>query len=65
MPQPRRWACGQLEAYCHQGLGTRYATRGQREEARAALFTAIAMDQSMEMTFSQPETEAALAQVDA
>ena len=42
-----------------------YATTGQREQARTELSTAIAMYQAMEMTFWLPETEAALAQVDA
>jgi hypothetical protein len=42
-----------------------YAMTGQREQARTALSTAIEMYRSMEMTFWLPETEAALAQVDA
>jgi Flp pilus assembly protein TadD len=54
-----------LQAHCHRGLGTLYAKTGQREEARAALSTAMAMYQSMDMTFWLPETEATLAQVDA
>jgi hypothetical protein len=41
-----------------------YAATGQREEARGALATAIAMYRSMDMTFWLPETEAALAQVE-
>jgi tetratricopeptide (TPR) repeat protein len=53
-----------LQAHCHRGLGTLYATTGQREQARTALSTAIEMYQSMEMTFWLPQTEAALAQVD-
>jgi tetratricopeptide (TPR) repeat protein len=53
-----------LLAHCHLGLGTLYATTGQREQARAALSTAIAMYQSMEMTFWLPEAEEALAQVE-
>jgi len=52
-----------LQAHCHRGLGMLYATTGQREQARAALSTAIDMYQAMEMTFWLPETEAALAQV--
>ena len=32
-----------LQAHCHRGLGTLYATTGQREQARAALSTAIEM----------------------
>ena len=54
-----------LQAHCHRGLGTLYATTGQREQARIALSTAIEMYRAMEMTFWLPETEAALAQVDA
>jgi tetratricopeptide (TPR) repeat protein len=50
-----------LQAHCHRGLGTLYAATGQREQARAALSTAIAMYTSMEMTFWLPETEAMLA----
>jgi hypothetical protein len=53
-----------LQAHCHRGLGTLYAVTGQREQARTALSTAIAMYQSIEMTFWLPETEAALAQVE-
>ena len=54
-----------LQAHCHRGLDTLYATAGQYEQARAALSTAIAMYRDMEMAFWLPETEAALAQVDA
>ena len=54
-----------LQAHCHCGLGTLYAKTGQREQARTALSTAIEMYRGMEMTFWLPETEAALAQVDA
>src|SRR5262249_52579407 len=53
-----------LQAHCHRGLGTLYAATGQREQARAALSTAIEMYRSMEMTFWLPETKAALAQVE-
>jgi hypothetical protein len=42
-----------------------YATIGQQEQARAELATAIAMYLAMEMTFWLPQTEKALAQVDA
>ena len=52
-----------LQAHCHRGLGMLSAATGQREQARAEFATAIAMYQSMEMTFWLPETEAALAQV--
>jgi hypothetical protein len=54
-----------LQAHCHQGLGMLYAATGQREQARTALSTAIGMYQSMDMTFWLPQTEAALAQVEA
>jgi tetratricopeptide (TPR) repeat protein len=54
-----------LAAHCHRGLGTLYATTGQREKACTALSTAIEMYQSMDMTFWLPQTEAALVQVDA
>ena len=54
-----------LQAHCHRGLGTLYATIGQREQARIELSTAIDMYRAMEMTFWLLETEAALAQVEA
>jgi tetratricopeptide (TPR) repeat protein len=54
-----------LQAHCHQGLGMLYARIGQQAQARTALTTAIEMYRAMEMTFWLPETEAALAQVDA
>ena len=64
-PSPGRGAGhAPLQAHCHRGLGTLYATTGQREQARAALATAIEMYRGMEMTFWLPETEAALAQVE-
>jgi len=52
-----------LQAHCHRGLGTLYAAIGQREQARPALSTAIALYQAMEMTFWLPQAEAALGQV--
>ena len=54
-----------LQAHCHRGLGTLYAKTGQREQARTALSTAIELYRAMDMTFWLPQTEAALAQVDA
>jgi tetratricopeptide (TPR) repeat protein len=54
-----------LVAHCHRGLGTLYATIDQQEQARTELSTAIAMYQSMDMTFWLPQTETALSQVDA
>ena len=53
-----------LQAHCHRGLGTFYATTGQQEPAQAPLSTAIALYQSMGMTFWLPQTEAALVQVE-
>jgi tetratricopeptide (TPR) repeat protein len=53
-----------LQAHCHRGLGTLYATTGQREQARAALATAMALYRAMDMTFWLPQAEAALAQVE-
>ena len=54
-----------LQAHCHWGLGMLYTAIGQREQAHTALSAAIEMYQSMDMTFWLPQTEAALAQVDA
>ena len=53
-----------LQAHCHHGLGTLYATSGQREQARTALSTAIDLYRAMDMTFWLPQAEAALAQVE-
>jgi tetratricopeptide (TPR) repeat protein len=53
-----------LQAHCYRGLGTLYATTGQREQARAQLATAIELYRAMAMTFWLPQTEAALAQVE-
>jgi tetratricopeptide (TPR) repeat protein len=53
-----------LQAHCHRGLGTLYATTGQREQARTELSTAIEMYRAMDMTFWLPQTTAALAQVE-
>jgi tetratricopeptide (TPR) repeat protein len=52
-----------LQAHCHRGLGTLYATIGQQEQARAELSAAIGLYRAMDMTFWLPEAEAALAQV--
>jgi hypothetical protein len=54
-----------LQAHCFRGLSTLYAATGQREQARAALSTAIEMYRSMAMTFGLPQAEATLAQVEA
>jgi tetratricopeptide (TPR) repeat protein len=53
-----------LQAHCHRGLGTLYATIGREDQAHAELSTAIHLYRAMEMTFWLPETEAALAQVE-
>jgi tetratricopeptide (TPR) repeat protein len=53
-----------LVAHCHLGLGTLYAAIGQREQARTALSTAIALYRAMDMTFWLPQAEAALRQVE-
>jgi hypothetical protein len=53
-----------LQAHCHLGVGTLYATTGQGQQARAALTTAIEMYRAMDMTFWLPEAEAALARVE-
>jgi tetratricopeptide (TPR) repeat protein len=53
-----------LQAHCHRGLGTLYATTGQHEQARAALSAAIALYRGMEMQFWLPRAEATLAQVE-
>jgi class 3 adenylate cyclase/tetratricopeptide (TPR) repeat protein/ABC-type thiamine transport system ATPase subunit len=53
-----------LQAHCHWGLGTLYATIGQQEQARAELSAAIVLYRAMDMTFWLPQTEATLAQVE-
>jgi len=50
-----------LQAHCHRGLGTLYATTGHREQALAELSIAIELYKAMEMTFWLPQAEAALA----
>ena len=52
-----------LVAHCHLGLGRLYCQTGRREQARAALSTAIDLYRAMDMTFWLPQAEAALAQV--
>jgi tetratricopeptide (TPR) repeat protein len=53
-----------LQAHCHCGLGTFYAAIGQREQARAALATAVEMYRGMAMTFWLPQPETAFAQME-
>jgi tetratricopeptide (TPR) repeat protein len=52
-----------LQAHCHRGLGTLYATTGQQEQACAELSMAIKMYRALDMTFWLPQAEATLAQV--
>ena len=54
-----------LQAHCHRGLGLLYAATSRRESAQAELSTAMEMYRAMDMTFWLPETEAALAEVQA
>ena len=53
-----------LQAHCHLGLGTLYATTGQQEQARTALSAAIELYRAMDMTFWLPQAQAALTQVE-
>ena len=53
-----------LQAHCHLGLGTLYATTSQRQQAHAELSAAIELYQAMDMTFWLPQAEATLAQVE-
>jgi tetratricopeptide (TPR) repeat protein len=52
-----------LAAHCHHGLGTLYSPSGRREQARAALSTAIEMYRAMAMIWWLPQAEAGLAQL--
>jgi tetratricopeptide (TPR) repeat protein len=52
-----------LQAHCHHGLGTLYATMRRREQAHAALSSAIELFRALAMAFWLPEAEAVLAQV--
>jgi class 3 adenylate cyclase/tetratricopeptide (TPR) repeat protein len=51
-----------LQAHCHHGLGTLYATLGQQEQARAELSAAIALYRAMDMQCWLPQAEGRLAQ---
>jgi tetratricopeptide (TPR) repeat protein len=53
-----------LQAHCHRGLGTWYLHRSQRQQAHAALTTAITLYRAMGMTFWLPQAKAALVQVE-
>ena len=50
-----------LQAHCHRSLGMLYVATSQREQARAALSTAMEMYHAMDMTFWLPQTGVALA----
>jgi tetratricopeptide (TPR) repeat protein len=50
-----------LQAHCQLGLGTLYATIGQREQACTELSAAIALYRDMDMTLWLSRAEAALA----
>jgi hypothetical protein len=53
-----------LQAHCHLGLGTLYATTERREQAHVELSAAIDLYRAMEMTFWLPQAEAVLAQLE-
>jgi tetratricopeptide (TPR) repeat protein len=53
-----------LQAHCHLGLGILYTKIRRQDRARTELSAAIALYRAMEMTFWQPQAEAALAQVE-
>jgi tetratricopeptide (TPR) repeat protein len=53
-----------LQAHCHHGLGTLYATLGQRAQARGELSIAIELYKAMEMTLWLPQAETSLAAVE-
>jgi tetratricopeptide (TPR) repeat protein len=53
-----------LQAHCHLGLGTLYATIGRCPEARAELFAAVEFYRAMEMMLWLPQVEATLAEVE-
>jgi class 3 adenylate cyclase/tetratricopeptide (TPR) repeat protein len=53
-----------LVAHCHHGLGRLCRKTGRREQARAALATAIEQYRAMDMTFWLPQAEAAVAEVE-
>ena len=49
-----------LQAHCHHGLGTLYATTGRLEQARDELSAAMTLYRAMDMTFWIPRVEIAL-----
>jgi tetratricopeptide (TPR) repeat protein len=52
-----------LQAHCHLGLGTLFATAGQADQAQAELDTAMTLYRAMDMTLWLPQVEAMLAQM--
>ena len=62
-PWPRNSACARSWPTATSGW-VGYTTRPAREQARAALATAIDLYRAMDMTFWLPQAEAALAQVE-
>jgi tetratricopeptide (TPR) repeat protein len=53
-----------LQAHCHLGLGTLYATTGRAAQARTALSSAIELYRAMDMPFWLPQAKAVLVQVE-
>jgi tetratricopeptide (TPR) repeat protein len=53
-----------LQAHCHRGLGTLYATMDQWRQARNELSAAIDLYRAMDMALWLPHAEAALAQME-
>jgi hypothetical protein len=51
-------------AHCHHGLGWLYGQTSQREQAHAALSTAIDLYRAMDLTFRLPQADAVLVQVE-
>ena len=62
-PWPRNSACARCKPTATWVSAPCTHTTGQREQARAALSTAIALYRAMDMVFWLPQAEAALAQV--
>ena len=52
-----------LQAYCHMGLGTLYATAGHGESVQAELAAAIAQYYARDMTLWPPQAEDVLARM--
>jgi hypothetical protein len=61
-PTPKNSAMRPLQAHCHLGLGTLYATTGQQQQAQVARSTATEMYHAMAMTLWFLQAGAALAQ---